>query len=62
MKVLKVVILAALLGPLVAISTALLFWLGRPLEEQQRDLVVDDDLLADDPGVDVDSGEDDDRR
>lgn len=58
MKTLKLIILAAILGPFVAIAAGLLFWMGRPIQEASRDLIVDDDLLADDPGVDVDSGED----
>lgn len=39
---------------IVAIGSSLLFWLGRRSREVRGEIVVDGDLLADDPGVDVD--------
>lgn len=41
---------------IIAIGAPLLFWLGRPLRDRHPpgDTVVDAELLADDPGVDID--------
>jgi len=39
---------------MIVIASPLLFWLGRA-SSPRGELVVDEDLLADDPGVDVDS-------
>jgi hypothetical protein len=38
----------------IAIGSPLLFWLGRSGQPPRSEMVVDNDLLADDPGVDVD--------
>lgn len=46
-----------LFGCVVAIASPLLFWLGRSAVKGRGEMVVDSDLLADDPGVDVDGDE-----
>lgn len=38
----------------IAIGAPLLFWLRQPAGDMRQELVDDEDLLADDAGVDVD--------
>lgn len=41
---------------MVALAAPVLYWIGRPLPPERGNMVVDDGLLVDDPGVVLDEG------